>query len=210
MSATDKQGEEGIQLYCSRCFNDDSFYDWLRTTLHTYRTELLEEVRVEIMEGKLGQLMQFYASNRGTGHTFATIKGVENTPNAFLLVADENQKKNTGLPREKQKRPIMKTYILRVQKLVPHEDGEHLKFQEAFIEVPAILYDAALQEKKSCKNLSIYAFLFDKAKQLLRKDYLPAHTKIIDYIQDKVGRIGGASIERINITPTKTDKQTEV
>lgn len=90
-------------------------------------------------------------------------------------------------------------YTLRVQRLVPHEDGIHLKFQETFIDVPKFLYDDGLVEKKSTKNLAYYAWLFDGAKKLLRKDYLPAHTRLIDYVQDRVGRIDGASIERLNV-----------
>jgi hypothetical protein len=42
--ATDKLGEEGMQLYCSRCADDDSFYDWLRTALT--RTAHMERARV--------------------------------------------------------------------------------------------------------------------------------------------------------------------
>lgn len=56
----------------------------------------------EFDRGILGQLATFYASNRGSGYTYACVKGVENTPNALLVVANEAQKGNTGLPREKQ------------------------------------------------------------------------------------------------------------
>ena len=37
LEATGTMEEEGLQLYCSRCSEDDSFYDWLLTTLKEVR-----------------------------------------------------------------------------------------------------------------------------------------------------------------------------
>ena len=61
-----------------------------------------EVMREKIGNSLLGNVVRFYQSNRGSGHTYASVKGVENTPNAFLLVVDEHQKQNTGLSKEKQ------------------------------------------------------------------------------------------------------------
>jgi hypothetical protein len=60
------------------------------------------EVREIVKQSQLAELIRFYMSNRGSGHTYASVKGVENVQGAYLLVADEHQKQNTGLPREKQ------------------------------------------------------------------------------------------------------------
>lgn len=64
----------------------------------------IEEVRktIPIQSGSFAELIRFYQSNRGTGHTNASVKGVENTTNSVLLVANEAQKRNTGLPPHKQ------------------------------------------------------------------------------------------------------------
>jgi len=66
------------------------------------RKEGVEMARFEVQNSQFAQLVKFYQSKRGSGHTLAAVKGVENVENAFLLVADEHQKMNTGLPRTKQ------------------------------------------------------------------------------------------------------------
>ena len=63
---------------------------------------ILDGVVEMVRESGLGQLIEFYESNRGSGHTYAAVKGVENSANALLLVADGHQKQSTGLPMDKQ------------------------------------------------------------------------------------------------------------
>lgn len=82
--------------------------------------------------------------------------------------------------------------LLRVQRLVPHEDGKHMKFKETFVAVPNTLYEQSLKEKKACKTLDFYCFKF-------KWGTLHYHSELVDYIQRIVGRIDEASIERINI-----------
>jgi len=53
----------------------------------------------EVLNCKLFQLMD-YGFPRAVGHTWAEINGVKNNPKAKLIVADFNQGKNIGLPRE--------------------------------------------------------------------------------------------------------------
>lgn len=84
------------------------------------------------------------------------------------------------------------TTLVRVQRLVPHEDGVHKKFQEAFVLVPSEMYEAGLKEKKGSKTHNLYCFFF-------KRGWLEDHNRLIDYIQNIVGRIDQASIERINI-----------
>lgn len=81
--------------------------------------------------------------------------------------------------------------LIRVQRLVPHEDGIHKKFEEAFVAVPSEMYEAGLKEKRGSKTHDLYCFFF-------KQGYLEAHYRMIDYIQNIVGRIDTASIERIN------------
>lgn len=85
-----------------------------------------------------------------------------------------------------------KKYVLRVQKLIQHEDGKHLKFEEAFVNVPAELYEGALADKKSTKTLNWYTNSFKGV-------YLKKHNKLCEYIERIVGRFDWANIERINI-----------
>lgn len=80
--------------------------DFIRTLLSKEREEgerrERERILTELDKSGMGQLMDFYSSNRGSGHTYAAVKGIENVPNSVLLVAHEDQKQNTGLSREKQ------------------------------------------------------------------------------------------------------------
>lgn len=66
------------------------------------REEGLKEAQRILADSYLYEVVRFYHSNRGSGHTYAAVKGVENTPNALLLVADNHQKQNTGLPPQRQ------------------------------------------------------------------------------------------------------------
>jgi len=45
LEATGTMEEEGLQLYCSRCSEDDSFYDWLLTTLKEVREAERKRIR---------------------------------------------------------------------------------------------------------------------------------------------------------------------
>jgi hypothetical protein len=76
-------------------------YEQHKLELKEERIKTLEEVMDNLEKSKLVQILR-YAFSRGCGHTYAQLKGVENTPNAILVVANEQQGLSTGLPREKQ------------------------------------------------------------------------------------------------------------
>ena len=68
---------------------------------HTYETAIKDCLR-EAERSKLQMIVDYYRSNRGSGHTYAAVNGVKNTQHSLLLVANEKQKQSTGLPRDKQ------------------------------------------------------------------------------------------------------------
>lgn len=76
--------------------------DFMDGMIDTVALRVIEMCEEKTKRSKLGMLMDFYSSNRGSGHTYAAVNGVKNTPNSVLLVAQESQKQHTGLPREKQ------------------------------------------------------------------------------------------------------------
>ncbi len=96
-----------------------------------------ERMAKEIQETKFADLIRFYQSNRGSGHTYATVKGVENTDRAFLLVVNEQQKQNTGLPNDKQISLNGKEMILGGRRFAVVPDNYTL--QEMFKEIITIL-----------------------------------------------------------------------
>ena len=75
-----------------------SFYEGYIKGLRTAE-EKEREILTTIYSSKLFKIMD-YAFSRGSGHTYAQVKGVENVDNAILIVVDGKQ--NTGLPKEKQ------------------------------------------------------------------------------------------------------------
>ena len=71
--------------------------DKLKEAFENGKKEAREEVINTILHSKLAGILR-YRFARGAGHTYAEVKGVENVKNAVLIVANEQQKRSTGLP----------------------------------------------------------------------------------------------------------------
>ena len=75
--------------------------DYWMKILKAQEQRVRGEMLKKIYHSKLFQILQ-YGFRRGSGHTYAQVKGVENVSNAVFIVANENQKKSIGLPKERQ------------------------------------------------------------------------------------------------------------
>jgi hypothetical protein len=95
----DKPDENGI-YQTSECYQ--KLYEFVVSQKEQAIQAERERIIKEINGSQLAEVVRFFESNRGSGHTYAEVKGVENVNGAFLIVADEHQKQNTGLAGDKQ------------------------------------------------------------------------------------------------------------